>query len=80
MASAELSELLDFLAELDARKIHYHLTSVRSDAVMVEISVPGQKWEVEFMLDGSVEVERFTSDGTIAGREALGDLFERFSD
>ncbi len=47
---------------------------------MVEIAVPGERWEVEFLEDGSVDVERFLSDGTIAGAAAIRDLFERFSD
>jgi hypothetical protein len=80
MAAADLSELLSFLAELDAHNLHYQLTSVRPEALMVEVNVPGERWEVEFMLDGSIEVERFVSDGTIAGREALRDLFGRFVD
>ena len=32
------------------------------------------------MQDGSVEIERFISDGSIEGRERLDDLFARFSD
>ena len=38
---------------------------------MVEIYLPGEHFGVEFMEDGSVEVERFGSDGTIEGRESL---------
>ena len=41
---------------------------------MVEIATPGGRWEVEFMDDGGVEIERFVSDGTIAGSEAISDL------
>lgn len=47
---------------------------------MVQIAVPGDRWEVEFMVDGSVEVERFHSNGQIAGSAALEELFARFSD
>jgi hypothetical protein len=28
---------------------------------MVDISLPGWHWEVEFMLEGSIEVERYQS-------------------
>jgi hypothetical protein len=80
VGAADLSDVLRFLAELEARKINYQLTSVRAEALMVEVSVPGERWEIEFMEDGSVEVERFRSDGTIVGREALRELFERFGD
>ena len=47
---------------------------------MVQIAVPGERWEVEFGEEGEVEIEVFKSDGTIAGSEALADLFERFDD
>jgi hypothetical protein len=47
---------------------------------MVQIAVPGERWEVEFGVDGEVEVEVFKSDGTILGSGALADLFERFDD
>jgi hypothetical protein len=33
---------------------------------MVDISLPGWRWEVEFMSDGSVEIERYES---VAGVE-----------
>jgi len=48
---------------------------------MVDIAVPGERWEVEFFEDGHVEVEVFrsTSDG-LEGEEALDRLFEKFSD
>jgi hypothetical protein len=44
------------------------------DATMVEIATPGSRWEVEFMDDGRVEIERFVSDGTIAGSDAIPEL------
>ncbi len=72
--------LLTFIAELKERKIFFRLLYSRPESVMVDISVPGERWEVEFMQDGSVEIERFVSDGSIAGREAIDDLFARFSD
>jgi hypothetical protein len=41
---------------------------------MVVVSVPGERWEVEFMIDGSVEVEVFRSNGTIDEEHALARL------
>jgi hypothetical protein len=32
--------------------IHYVLGHARPESVMVDISPPGWRWEVEFMLDG----------------------------
>jgi hypothetical protein len=76
-----LQKLLDFLVELDGRKIYHQLARHRSDAIMVEIAVPGERWEVEFFADGHVEVEVFgPSPGITGGEEALSRLFEVFSD
>jgi hypothetical protein len=79
-----LEELLAFLSRLNARKIYYTIAntpfSARDEAIMVEVTVPGQRWEVEFFADGRVEVEIFISPGKIEGEEALTRLFEEFSD
>jgi hypothetical protein len=74
-----VEKFIEFLNELEERKIYYRLNKVR-DAIMVEITVPGEKWEVEFMEDGTIEVEIFRSDGEIKDEKALEILFRDFSD
>jgi len=54
-------QLLDFLNRLDAAHVRYALGHTRPESVMVDLSLPGWRWEVEFMLDGSVEIERYQS-------------------
>ena len=73
------ANLLSFLNELRDAKIDYRLSHQRDDALMVEIAVPGERWEVEFMEDGSVEVEVFLSDGTIRDASALAELVAKHS-
>jgi hypothetical protein len=46
---------------------------------MVTVNVPGERWEVEFMDEGTVEIERF-SEGVLHGEELIAELFARFSD
>lgn len=72
--------IFDLLKRLDTAKISYRLNSVRSGALMVEVTVPGERWEIEVLEDGSVEVEVFRSDGAMLGADAITDLFARFSD
>lgn len=43
---------------------------------MMLVAIPGQRWEIEFMRDGEIEVERFTSDGEIGGEEWVEDLWK----
>lgn len=57
-----LSKLLAFLDRLEQANIAYGLKHVR-DTIMVVISVPGERWEVEFFEDGEIEIERFVSTG-----------------
>jgi hypothetical protein len=72
---------LDFLQRLDQAHLTYRLDHTRPDSVMVDISLPGWRWEVEFMIDGSVDIERYRS---VAGVESdprlLEELFEEDAD
>ena len=77
---AKLSNLTKFLDRLDEADIHYALSSVREAAVMVGVTVPGERWEIEFMADGDVEIEVFKSDGEIHDFKIIDDLFERHSE
>ena len=69
-----MSDLLDFLRKLEDNDIYYRLNKVR-DSIMVEIAIPGQRWEVEFMRDGEVQVEKFLTSGEILDERALKELF-----
>jgi hypothetical protein len=79
MTNAEL-QLFDFIAQLKSKKIAFTLTSVRDDTIMVQVAVPGERWEVEFFKDGTIEVERFSSPGEIAGKAVIDELFQRFGE
>jgi hypothetical protein len=73
-------DLLALLRRLQEAHIHYKLSSFRDNSIAVEVAVPGERWEIEFMVDGSVEIERFISDGSIGDERLVDDLFARFSD
>ncbi len=76
-----MEKLLGFLSELEERNIFYRLSHVREETIMVEIAVPGERWEVEFFADGHLEVETFLANPAgIEGEEAIQRLFDQFSD
>lgn len=79
-ASTQNARLLTFLNDLRAGRIHYRLDQHRQDAIMVEVAVPGERWEIEFLDDGGVEAEVFVSDGNIRDSHALDDLLRRHSE
>jgi len=72
----KLQTLLDFLDELERHHLHFKLERHRSEAIMVLVAVPGERWEVEFFADGEIEVEIFrsTESGVVGGDEAQASL------
>ena len=75
----KLNQLIAFLERLERVKLYYRLNKIR-DSILVEIAVPGERWEVEFMADGEIVIEKFISDGTIFGESEIDILFRDFSD
>ncbi len=69
-----MEKLIGFLEKLDEKKIYYKLNKVR-DSIMVEVAIPGERWEVEFFADGNVEVEKFISNAEILDEKELEQLF-----
>jgi len=66
-----LEQLLTFLARLDAYSIRYSLAHDRAEAITVRLQLPGERWDVGFLADGTVDVETFAgSDGVASGAEA----------
>jgi len=74
----QFASLLEFLGKLEDLRAEYRLARIRKESVMVEVYAPGEHWEVEFMDDGSLEIERYRTTVGIEGREVLGDLWELF--
>ncbi|NJM40386.1 MAG: hypothetical protein HC853_06285 [Anaerolineae bacterium] len=47
----QLQKLMDFVNQLEAQHLYYSMSSVRSDAIMLEVAKPGtgMRYEVEFL-------------------------------
>lgn len=76
----ETDNLYILLNRLQRAKIHHVVRHDREGAVTVDIVVPGERWELDVLEDGTVEIEVFKSDGTIHGESKLRELFAKFSD
>ena len=79
MNTNAFDKLVSFLTDLERGGIKYTLAHNRDEAIMVNVAAPGERWEIEFLNDGLVEVERFVSNGEISGNEMLSQLFARFA-
>lgn len=75
-----IGDMIRFLNKLEERSIYYRLNKIRNESIMIEVVVPGQRWEIEFMEDGTVEIEKFISNGEIYSDKQLEVLFAEFSD
>src|SRR6266542_3246066 len=65
-----MTRLLRLLDQLEQAKIAYRLEHVR-DSILIAAAVPGERWEIEVLQDGEVEIERFTSTGVADGEGLL---------
>jgi len=77
---SSLKDINKFLNSLDQNNIYYRLNKIRTESIMIEVAVPAQRWEIEFMDNGTVEIEKFISDGSFYDGEELEVLLNNFSD
>jgi hypothetical protein len=77
MSAKVFNKLVTFLDQLEQQHIGYTLAHNREDALMVLVAVPGERWEIEFQSDGSIEVEKFVSTGEIYDTKSLSELLAR---
>jgi hypothetical protein len=81
MKKNSFQKLLEFLKKLEDAKISFSLEFASDETIGVFISVPGERWEVDFFANGDVWVERFTNpDKEIKKEEELEELFRLYSD
>jgi hypothetical protein len=80
MKTDRFDRLVAFLERLDNAKIPYTLSSQRYEAISVVAYAPGEYWEIDFLADGEIDVERYRSDGKIHDESMLEELFALCSD
>jgi hypothetical protein len=80
MMDNQFSRFLAFVERLDNARIAYQIEHSREHAIMVIVFAPGEYWEVEFIDDGRIDVERYRSDGKILDEDSLEDLFALWSE
>jgi hypothetical protein len=62
-AAAFVEQLFAACLALQERGLRYDLDVARPEAVMLRLVLPGEYWEIEFFADGTIERERFVSQG-----------------
>jgi len=79
-SASKVPTLNDFLNRLDALKVRYAVSKIRAVAILVEVFAPGEHWEIEFMDDGQMEIERYRSSGDIGDESELAELWALLDD
>ncbi len=80
MNGTKIESVLALLQRLQIACICYTLAHNQEDAITIQVVVPGQRWEIDFYVNGTIDIEIFKSDGAIRDISALETLFRDFSD
>jgi hypothetical protein len=72
--------LLEFLRRLTEARIPHRLEDYRQDAISVIAHAPGEYWEIDFLADGDIDIERYRSIGVIEEASNLDELFAMWAD
>jgi hypothetical protein len=70
----------EFVNRLEAEKVPYRVCKIRDSAVLVEVFAPSEHWEIEFLEDGDIEIERYRSDGRMYDESAFSELWRLVDD
>jgi len=69
--------LYEILEELDNAKIYYQLERTRDNSVMICVTIPGSRLEIEVFNDGKIETSEFRGDESlISGREFVKKIID----
>ncbi|WP_175820984.1 hypothetical protein [Burkholderia sp. BCC0419] len=57
--------LYELLSSLDERRLFYTLGRHRPDTILISITVPGERIEIDVFDDGHMEMSRFSGDESV---------------
>jgi|1186.fasta_scaffold1293986_2 hypothetical protein len=75
-AEQMLKKVWSVSERLEAKGVWHEIRTHRYDAVTILAHVPGQYWEIDFLEDGSVDVEVFRSTQTLEDESAIERLID----
>ena len=80
VSATPFETLQSIFGSLEEASIHFTVSRNRDDAVSIQAVVPGERWEIDVLDDGTVDFERFIGDGEILDAEALEGSIAKFSE
>ena len=76
----DITDFLNLIEQLKRAGIYHAIRHTRDDAISIDVAVPGERWEIDFLKDGSVEIEVFKSDGSMHDEKKLEELFDKYTE
>ena len=74
------AKLMEIIRALEAAQIHFTVSYHRYDAVSINATVPGERWEIDVLEDGDVDFERFVSTGGVRGEKEMAEFVTKFAE
>ena len=74
-----MKDIYEVLRILEDNNIYYKLSRIR-ESILIEVAVPGQRWEIEIFEDNHIEIEKFIADGDFYDGEEIYNLIKEFGD
>ena len=65
------STLFNTLMALEKARLHFYLERTRPDTVRVNVTMVGERIEIDVFEDGHLEISRFRGDESVEGGEEL---------
>ena len=75
-----VNTLTNLIRQLEAAQIHFELARYRDDSVSIRATVPGERWEIDVLDDGTIDFERFVSTATIGDETDLAAFIQQYSE
>jgi hypothetical protein len=75
-----IAKVMRILRELEAAKIYFQLAHNRDDGITIEAVVPGERWEIDILEDGTIDFERFVTTANICGEAELMSAIAQYAE
>jgi hypothetical protein len=74
------AKLMSIIRALVEAQIHYVVAHYRYDAVSIQATVPGERWEIDVLEDGEVDFERLVRAGGVTSETEMNQFIARFAE
>ena len=67
-----MSPLFKIIKSLEGARVHFYIERTRQDSVSLNITIPGERIEIDIFEDDHIEISRFRGDESVESLD-MGD-------